>query len=120
LLLPGSDVDIVLNRIIPMLPGGVLVHMHDVFLPDDYPPAWRWRGYSEQQGVAPYLLGGRLLPLFASRYVATRMAGALTDKVIARLPLPEGAYESSLWVTTTRADAPQGSFAEAASGTANR
>jgi hypothetical protein len=101
-LMPGSDVDIVLNRVVPMLPAGVLVHLHDIFLPDDYPPEWRWRGYNEQQGVAPYLLGGRLLPLFASRYVATRMAGALTDTVIARLPLPEGAHESSLWAKCLR------------------
>jgi len=99
-LMPGSDVDIVLNRILPMLPAGMLVHLHDVFLPDDYPPEWRWRGYNEQQGVAPYLFGGRLLPVFASRYVATRMAGALMGTVTARLSLPAGAYESSLWTET--------------------
>lgn len=99
-LMPGSDVDIVLNRILPMLQAGVLVHLHDVFLPDDYPPEWRWRSYNEQQGVAAHLIGGRLAPFFASRYVATRMAEALSGTAVARLPLPAGAYESSLWTET--------------------
>lgn len=99
-LMPGSDVDIVLNRIIPALPPGVLVHLHDIFLPDDYPADWAWRGYNEQQGVAPLLFGGRLAPLFASHYVATRMAEALAGSMAARLPMPDGARESSLWLTT--------------------
>lgn len=98
-LMPGSDVDIVLNRIIAALPSGALVHLHDIFLPDDYPRDWAWRGYNEQQGVAPLLLGGRVVPLFASHYVATRMAEAIAGSVVARLPMPAGAHESSLWVT---------------------
>ena len=97
-LMPGSDVDIVLNRIIPSLRLGVLVHVHDIFLPDDYPPEWAWRRYNEQQGLAPLLLGDRIELLFASRYVATRLSEALTGGVIARLSIPEGAYESSLWL----------------------
>ena len=44
LMVPGSDVDVLVNGIWPRLPEGVLVHFHDVFLPDDYPAAWRWRG----------------------------------------------------------------------------
>ena len=33
ILLPGMDVDIQLNRIFPVLQPGVLVHLHDIFLP---------------------------------------------------------------------------------------
>ena len=58
ILMPGTDVDILLNRVLPALPAGVLVHIHDVFLPDDYPPAWSWRGYNEQLGVAALVQGG--------------------------------------------------------------
>jgi len=36
-LMPGSDVDFLINRLLPGLPPGVLVHLHDIFLPDDYP-----------------------------------------------------------------------------------
>ena len=35
-LLPGSDVDWLFNHLLPTLPAGLRVHIHDVFLPDDY------------------------------------------------------------------------------------
>ncbi len=60
ILMPGSDVDLLLNRVMPRLPSGVLVHIHDIFLPFDYPPAWGWRAYNEQQGVLPLLTTGAL------------------------------------------------------------
>ena len=100
---PGSDVDMVFNRVLPALPAGVLVHIHDVCLPDDYFPDWRWRGYNEQQAVAALLGGGGFQPLFASHYVATRMAGLVADSVAGRLPLLAGAVETSLWLTKTAA-----------------
>jgi predicted O-methyltransferase YrrM len=97
LALPGSDVDHFFHRILPALPAGVLVHVHDIFLPDPYPREWAWRGYGEQLLVASWLLAGRLEPVFASHWVATRMREKLAQTVIARLPLAEGAYETSLW-----------------------
>jgi len=96
-LMPGSDVDLLVNRVLPTLPPGVVVHFHDVFLPDDYPADWAWRAYNEQLAL-PALLSGGYAPLFASHYVATRMAGELGASAAARLPLPEGARESSLWL----------------------
>ncbi|KYO57337.1 class I SAM-dependent methyltransferase [Tistrella mobilis] len=98
ILMPGSDVDVVLNRILPMLPKGVLVHFHDIFLPDGYPQSWAWRGYNEQPAVAALLFTGGYKPLFASRYVATRMTGRVQNGIAGGLPLLEGAYESSLWL----------------------
>lgn len=97
-LVPGSDVDHLFNRVLPSLPRGVLVHVHDVFLPDDYPEAWRWRGYNEQLVLPALILGGGYKPVFASRYAVTRMAGRLAQSAVAGLPLAEGAYESSLWL----------------------
>ena len=97
-LMPGSDVDLLLGRVIPALPAGAIVHLHDIFLPDDYPAAWDWRAYNEQLGVLPLLLGGAWKVLFASHYVATRMAADLEASVLARLPLVPGAVESSLWL----------------------
>jgi hypothetical protein len=35
------------------------VHLHDIFLPCDYPPEWRDRYYSEQYLLAAMLLGQR-------------------------------------------------------------
>jgi hypothetical protein len=97
-LMPGTDVDFLLNRVLPRLPVGALVHVHDVFLPDDYPPDWAWRGYSEQLGVAALLSGGAWRLVFASHYAATRMSGEVAASVVAELPLIAGARESSLWL----------------------
>ena len=97
ILMPGSDLDFLLGHVLPALPTGVLLHFHDIFLPDDYPAAWDWRGYNEQLGLLA-LLQADWAPLFASHYVATRMADALQGTVIARLPLAEGACESGLWL----------------------
>jgi len=58
ILMPGTDVDILFNDVVPRLPAGVLVHIHDVFLPDGYPAEWEWRGYNEQLAVATLLQGG--------------------------------------------------------------
>ena len=52
----------------------------------------------EQLGVAPLLFGGAFEVLFSSRYAATRMADAVAATVVGRLPLVEGATESSLWL----------------------
>ena len=98
ILMPGSDVDWLINRVLPTLPAGIYLHMHDVFLPDDYPADWGWRGYNEQLAVAALIHGGGYRPRFASHYVVTRMAGALEASVVDRLPLAPGARESSLWL----------------------
>ena len=97
-LMPGSDVDMLLNRILPLLPAGTLVHMHDIFLPDPYPVAWAWRGYNEQQGVAALLQGSAWRILWASHFVRTACNDLLANSVVNRLPLKPGACEASLWL----------------------
>ena len=97
LMMPGTDVDMIFNRIIPRLKPGVLIHIHDILFPDPYPDSWEWRGYSEQNALGGWLLSGALKPVFSSRYVATRMKAAQSG-VLSRLPLKRGAIETSLWV----------------------
>ncbi len=99
LLMPGSDVDFLLGRVLPEMPDGLWVHIHDIFLPDDYPAEWDWRGYNEQLAVLPLLIGGGWTLRFASRYVASRLANEVAHSVVGRMPLPEGALESSLWIS---------------------
>ncbi len=65
----------------PELPVGILIGIHDVFLPSDYPPAWRDWYLSEQYLLAAYLLaeGSSIQPELACNYVASRpyLASAL-------------------------------------------
>ena len=97
---PGSDVELVLAEILPRLPRGALLHVHDVFLPDDYPGHWAWRSYNEQGAVAA-LLGAGWRPLFASHYVATRMADRVAAGARGCPAKPAEAVESSLWLEKT-------------------
>lgn len=97
-LMPGTDADVVLNRVLPALPPGVLVHIHDIFLPDPYPAEWSWRGYNEQLAVATLLQGGGWQIAWSSRWVATRLADRLAAGAANHLPLPDGAFEGSLWI----------------------
>ncbi|MBV9829825.1 MAG: class I SAM-dependent methyltransferase [Alphaproteobacteria bacterium] len=53
----GSDCSHVVLEILPLLAPGVHVHLHDIFLPDDYPERLRNRFYNEQQLLAAFLAG---------------------------------------------------------------
>lgn len=52
----NSDVVAFFLDILPNLNSGVLVHVHDIFLPWDYPIEWEDRYYSEQYLLACYLI----------------------------------------------------------------
>ena len=98
ILMPGSDVDILFNRVLPRLAGGVIVHIHDVFLPDPYPPSWEWRGYNEQNAVACLLTGSGWDILAASRYAETRLSETVALALGDLPPSPPAALVSSLWL----------------------
>ena len=99
ILMPGSDVDIVVNDILPQLPAGVFVHIHDIFLPNPYPRDWAWRGYNEQVAIAAIVDGGEsYAPVFASHYARQVLGQRLAASVVNELPSPIGALESSLWL----------------------
>jgi predicted O-methyltransferase YrrM len=96
--MPGSDVDLLFNGVLPALRPGVLVHIHDIFLPDPYPAAWAWRGYNEQNAAGGLTQGGRYAIRFASHYLVTRAPDLFARSPLARLPLVPGAFECSLWL----------------------
>jgi predicted O-methyltransferase YrrM len=53
----GGDVDFLLNEVLPRLAPGVVIHIHDIFLPWDYPPEWvmAGRAWNEQYAVRSFL-----------------------------------------------------------------
>ncbi len=59
-ILPNSDAMVFFMEILPKLKKGVIVHIHDIYLPYDYPQFMCNRAYSEQYGLAPYLLANPL------------------------------------------------------------
>ncbi|ARJ65415.1 hypothetical protein WV31_06975 [Magnetospirillum sp. ME-1] len=55
--LENSDVTALFLEVLPELPPGVIVHVHDIYLPYDYPPAAEGLMYNEQYILAALLLG---------------------------------------------------------------
>ncbi len=96
--MPGTDVDQLVLDVLPRLPAGVMLHVHDIVLPDAYPPEWGWRGYNEQIVIGALLQGRGYDLVFASRYAAQVFAPRLGEGVLATIPLPRDAHETSLWM----------------------
>ncbi len=71
-LFPNSDATVFFLEVLPQLPDGVIVHIHDVYLPYDYPQEMCDRYYSEQYGLAAFLLANpvRYCPLMANYFVS--------------------------------------------------
>lgn len=55
-ILPNSDSMVFFMEILPQLKKGVIVHIHDIYLPYDYPQFMCDRFYTEQYGLAFFIM----------------------------------------------------------------
>lgn len=55
-ILPNSDSMVFFMEILPRLKKGVIVHIHDIYIPYDYPQFMCDRFYTEQYGLSFFLL----------------------------------------------------------------
>jgi hypothetical protein len=82
---------------------GVLVHVHDIFIPFDYPPAYQRRLYSEQYLLFALLAGGdRFRVEFATHYMVRQHGDAMRARfgpVVGVDPLHFG---GSLWFSVNK------------------
>ena len=71
-ILPNSDAMVFFMEVLPRLASGVIVHIHDIYLPYDYPQFMCDRGYSEQYGLAFYLLANskKYKPLLPNYFIS--------------------------------------------------
>ena len=79
---PYGDVVYEFLFILPQLRPGVIVHVHDIFLPDDYPEAWmrEQRSYTEQWLLAAFLHGNQdWKVLWSSSYMSSRHGRLVGD-----------------------------------------
>jgi hypothetical protein len=69
----NTDVAVFFLEILPRLPRGVVIFIHDIFLPSDYPSDWSDRHYSEQYLLAVLLMAdrGRRYEVLFPAYFAT-------------------------------------------------
>jgi hypothetical protein len=111
-ILTNSDVAVFFLEVFPYLKPGVLVQIHDIHLPCDYPAEWSYRFYSEQ-----YLLAALLLSKTSSfRVLLPNAFISHDDKLKAVLeplwkdPSMKHAehYGGSFWITKGPTGRPEG------------
>ena len=92
----NSDTTVFFIDVLPRLKKGVLVHIHDIFWPDDYPPGWNRRLYSEQYLLGAMLLGrsARYRIVLPNYFVSTN---TITASIIAGLRIPITKPGHSFW-----------------------
>jgi len=107
--LPNSDVTAFFLEVLARLPPEVLVGVHDIFLPYDYPEAFLGRYYSEQYVLGAWLLadrGHRLSVVLPMAYLAaTGVAQAELQTVLNVIPSTSGDAGMFWMATTLDADA---------------
>jgi hypothetical protein len=71
-ILPNSDSMVFYMEVLPRLAKGVIVHIHDIYLPYDYPQFMCDRFYSEQYGLAMFLLANseKYRPLLPNYFIS--------------------------------------------------
>ena len=77
----NSDVSVFFIDVLPRLRPGIIVGVHDIFWPDDYPEHWIERHYNEQYLLGAYLLarGPALKMVLSCYWMATRHAEHLAS-----------------------------------------
>jgi hypothetical protein len=99
----NSDATAFFLDVLPELPSGVLVGLHDIYLPDDYPPDVASRYYSEQYLLAAYLLGNGHIDIVLPAAYASR-APRLNDALNGLWSRPRlrkvERYGGAFWFTT--------------------
>ena len=95
----GNDVNYLFLEILPQLPAGVFVHIHDIFFPFDYPEEWvikeRW-GWNEQYLVQAFLMFNETFEIiWPSHYMYT----TAREELYNYFQPPVNNYRpSSLWI----------------------
>lgn len=104
-VLPNSDCVAFYLDVLPSLPPGVLVGIHDIYLPDDYPRGFLEMWWSEQYLLAALLLAGAswlqvVLPAFYASGLPE--LSALLDPLFCRPGLRDVNRRGSVfWLETT-------------------
>lgn len=73
---PNSDVTVFFMELLPLVKKGVIVQVHDIYLPYDYPQFMCDRYYSEQYVLAAFLMANpeKYEPVFPSYYLYEQQA----------------------------------------------
>lgn len=95
----GSDVNYLFFEVLPRLRPGVIVHVHDIFLPDEYPKEWvidQGRNWNEQYLLRAFMqFNSEWRVIWASHFMGTRFTSSVRE-TFPRYPLLGGGV--SIWL----------------------
>ena len=96
----GSDVNYIMFKILPMLKKGVLVHLHDIFYPFEYPKNWIFEGRAWNEA---YLLHAFLQfnDSFRIQFFNSYLAYRYEDRLEKVMPLALKNTGGSIWLEKT-------------------
>jgi len=101
-MLPNSDATVFFLETLPALKPGVIVHIHDIYLPYDYPQFMCDRFYSEQYGLAIAILANpqRYQPIFPAYFISEDAALSASISNIWDHPNTQGVerHGGSFWL----------------------
>jgi predicted O-methyltransferase YrrM len=97
----GSDLQLLLFEILPLLPDGVFVHFHDVFYPFDYPSDWLKEGryWNENYFLRAFLSYNCEWSIY---FFNTYMSFSFNDFIKDKMPLCTKNSGGSLYIQRKR------------------
>jgi hypothetical protein len=98
---PGSDVNQIYFDILPRLKRGVIIHIHDVFYPFEYPKSWilETRAWNEDYIVRAFLYNNKDFRMLLFNHFLNLHHQPLLDQL---LPLTAKNSGGSLWLEKTK------------------
>ena len=94
----GSDVNYLLLNVLPTLQPGVVIHVHDIFYPFEYPPDWilnENRSWNEAYILRAFLAFNKSFEILFFNHYATRK---FPDQLRESLPLFLNNGGGSIWL----------------------
>src|SRR5262249_52409137 len=98
----GSDVNWLFFEVLPRVAPGVLIHVHDIFYPFEYPETWLSMGFAVNEAYllrALLMFNDRLEIIFWNHYLKKCHADWLTQT----LPGCLKGWSTSIWLRSTEA-----------------
>jgi hypothetical protein len=86
--------------VLPRLRSGVVVHLHDIFLPWDYPEDWVFagKGWNEQYLVQSFLVWNSAFEVLFGTHWMVRRHWELMREAFPELAGEDRGDASSLWI----------------------
>ena len=95
----GSEVNYLLFNILPLLKKGVIIHIHDIFFPFEYPKEWvidQKRGWNEAYMLRAFLMYN---DKFKIKLFTSFVEQFFSDWLRQHMPLTLKAESTSLWLS---------------------